>query len=71
MRVDLEALKAEITKGKLSLEELGNKSGVDKSTLSRFLNGGGCTIDTAQRIVKGLKLSDRKASQIFFNRKVA
>lgn len=72
MRVDLENLKKEIERQNLTLEELGNKSGIDKSTLSRFLNGSsGCTIETAQKIIKGLKLSNKKASSIFFNRDVA
>lgn len=66
MHVNLELLSEEIAKRNLSFTKMAEHCGVDKATISRLFNGRVCTIETAQKIVKGLKLSSRKASLIFF-----
>ena len=65
MIVNIDALKDEMNKQGLTLETLEKKSDVDKSTLSRLFNGNGCTISTAQKIVKGLGLSYTRAGKFF------
>lgn len=65
--MNLEALKSEMDRQKVSAAELSRLSGVDKSTISRILNGvSGCSVSSAKRIALALKLKPKLASTIFF-----
>lgn len=70
-KVNTDMLLMEMHKKNLTTSGLANISNVDKSTISRLLNGQGCSIITAQLITEALKLSPTKAGQIFFGKKVA
>lgn len=66
--IDVERLKAEMDKNKMSISKLATVSGVDKSIISRILSkeSKSCTIGTANAICKALKLSSDDAVSIFF-----
>lgn len=66
MDVNIKMLNEEIKKKGYSISELALKSNVDKSTISRLLDGRGCSVSTAQKIVKALGCSSKKAGLIFF-----
>lgn len=66
MKVDVESLNIEIQKKNWSINELAKHSGIDKSTISRLLNGRSCSVATAQSLVLALGISSKKAGLIFF-----
>lgn len=66
MKVDVDKLNEEIQKKDWSINELAKHSGVDKSTISRLLNGRSCSVSTAQSLVAALGISSKKAGAIFF-----
>lgn len=66
MNVNIELLNEEMEKKGFSITDLANKSCVDKSTISRLLDGRSCSVSTAQKLVKALGISSRKAGLIFF-----
>lgn len=66
MKVDVDTLNEEIQKKNWSINELAKHSGVDKSTISRLLNGRSCSVSTAQSLVSALGISSKKAGLIFF-----
>ena len=66
MKVNVVLLNEEIQRKKWSIGDLAKESDVDKSTISRLLNGRSCLIATAQSIAEALNLSPKKAGQIFF-----
>ena len=64
-----EALKSEMEKKHLSADQLAAKSGVDRSTIYRILNGeSNCSIESARKIVTALNLSAATAKSIFFEK---
>lgn len=67
-----EALKSEMEKKHLSADQLAAKSGVDRSTIYRILNGeSNCSIESARKIVTALNLSAATAKSIFFEKERA
>lgn len=66
MKVDVDKLNEEIQKKEWSINKLAKHSGVDKSTISRLLNGRSCSVATAQSLVSALGISSKKAGSIFF-----
>jgi len=70
--MNITKLKEQLDANGLSINELADRSAVDKATISRILNGQkSCTIETAQKLSKALKLTPRQASSIFFDSDVA
>lgn len=71
--ININKLKKEITKKNLSIEELSEKIGIDKSTFYRRLeyNGKKFTIEEVIKISKVLNLDRKKVDDIFFNITVA
>lgn len=71
--ININKLKKEITKKNLSIEELSEKIGIDKSTFYRRLesNGKKFTIEEVIKISKALNLDRKKVDDIFFNITVA
>ena len=71
--VNVNKLKGKIVERGMSVEELANKIGVDKSTLYRKLNQSGetFTIREANLICKILELNGDEATAIFFSQYVA
>ena len=58
MKVDIELLQNEMNKKKLNITQLSEISGIDKSTISRFMSGERvCSVQTAQKIALALDLS--------------
>ena len=66
MDVNVAMLNEEMTKKGWTISDLAAKSSVDKSTISRLLDGRCCSVSTAQKLVKALGISSRKAGVIFF-----
>ena len=66
-------LKEEMKAKDINISELSKLSGIDKSIISRILNGEtkACTVQTAQRIVSALELSSTQSGLIFFADDVA
>lgn len=65
-------LKAELAKRNLSVDELANLVGMNKSTIYRVINGDTwCSVRTAAKIINALKLKPTIATQIFFEDGVA
>lgn len=72
MKVNIKLLEEEMDKKHVSVSELARMSNVDKSTISRLLNGQrACSIATAQAIVQALEIPSKKAGLIFFSIEVA
>ena len=71
MDVNVAMLNEEMTKKGWTISDLAAKSSVDKSTISRLLDGRCCSVSTAQKLVKALGISSRKAGVIFFGDLVA
>lgn len=71
--VNVNKLKGKIVENELSIPELAEIIGLDKSTLYRKFNTEGetFTIREADEIRKVLKLSGQEAAEIFFNDIVA
>lgn len=71
--VNVNKLKGKIVERGMSVEELANKIGVDKSTLYRKLNQSGetFTIREANLICEILELNGDEATAIFFSQYVA
>lgn len=65
MDMNVAMLNEEMTKKGWSISELAAKSSVDKSTISRLLDGRSCSVSTAQKLVKALGISSKKAGIIF------
>ncbi len=70
--VNVNKLKGKIVERGMSVEELANKIGVDKSTLYRKLNQSGetFTIREANLICEILELNGDEATAIFFSQYV-
>lgn len=66
MDVNVAILSEEMSKKGWTISELAAKSNVDKSTISRLLDGRCCSVSTAQKIVKALGITSKKAGFIFF-----
>ena len=71
--VKVNYLKARLVERNMSIGDLAEQIGVDRSTLYRKLNdnGAGLLIGEVNAIVRVLGLSAREASDIFFNEEVA
>ena len=70
MKGNIKLLEEEMDKNNVS--ELARMSNVDKSTISRLLNGQRtCSIATAQAIVQALNIPSKIAGLIFFSNEVA
>lgn len=62
-----DALKAEMDRKGLTADQLAVKTGMDRSTIYRILNGERqCTVESARKIVTALNLSAKSAKFIFF-----
>ena len=67
-----EALKAELSARNLSVDDLANRIGVNRTTIYRMINGDTvCSVGTAAKIINELKLDPHTAMHIFFEEKVA
>ena len=65
-------LKAELSKRNLSVTELADIVGVNKTTIYRMLNGETvCSVRIAAKIINALKLKPKTATLIFFEDEVA
>ena len=65
--VNKEALKRELDKRNMSVEDLSDLTGVDRSTIYRILSGSSkCNVETATKIVNKLRLKPSVAMTIFF-----
>ena len=63
-----EALREELDKRKMTVDELSDLAGIDRSTIYRVINGtSNCTVETATRIVAALRLKPAVAMSIFFD----
>lgn len=71
--IDSNLLLNEMKEKSINSLELSRISGVDKSVISRILNGEtrSCTVGTAQRIAEALNLDATKSGLIFFAQEVA
>lgn len=71
--VNVNKLRGKIVENGLSVEEVADKIGIDRSTLYRRLNSGGegFLIKEADAIVKILHLTSNEATAIFFAQCVA
>lgn len=71
--INIELLKKEMTEKNYNISRLSEKSKIDKSVLSRIINGESktCTVETAQNISEALGLSSKKRVSIFFAKEVA
>ncbi len=62
-----EMLKTEMDKRKMSMSDLADMIGVNRSTIWRILTGETvCSTTIAAKIVNGMKLSPKTATAIFF-----
>lgn len=66
MIANIDMLEEEMKMQNLSINGLAEKSGIDKSTISRLLDGRSCSVSTAQKLVNALNIEPKKAGQIFF-----
>ena len=65
--MNLEALKSEMDRQKITVTQLAEQSGVERSTIYRIINGESyCNIETARKIATTLKLKPKQVSTIFF-----
>lgn len=66
--INTELLKQEMQEKDCNINRLAELSKVDKSVLSRIINGKSktCTVETAQNIANALDLSNKKRVSIFF-----
>ena len=66
--INTELLKEEMQNKDCNINRLAELSRVDKSVLSRIINGKSktCTVETAQNIANALELSNKKKVSIFF-----
>lgn len=71
--VNVYKLKGKIVEKRMSIEELSEKMGMNKSTFYRRLNEGGVniTIEEADLIAQILNLSSKEVDEIFFSQFVA
>lgn len=71
--VNVNKLKGKIVENELTIAELAENMGLDRSTLYRKLNldGETFTIKEANLICNALNLSKQEAMEIFFNQTVA
>lgn len=71
--INIALLKEEMEAQNLSGAKLSEISGIDRSVISRILNGEtlSCTVGTAQKIVEAMQLNSTKSGLIFFADKVA
>lgn len=71
--VNVNKLKGKIVENELTISELAENIGLDRSTLYRKLNSDGetFTIKEANLICIELRLSKQEAMEIFFNQTVA
>lgn len=66
--VNREALREELDKRKMTVDDLSDITGIDRSTIYRVLNGtSNCTVETATKIVTKLRLKPSVAMSIFFD----
>ena len=73
MFVNVNKLHGKIKELGLSVGDVAEKMGIDRSTLYRKLgnNGAGLTVKDAQMLVEILSLTEQEALDIFFAREVA
>ena len=73
MFVNVDKLHGKFREMKMSVEDVAEKMGIDKSTLYRKLsnNGAGLKEKDAQMLVEILQLTQQEAMDIFFARQVA
>lgn len=65
--VNKEALKQELDKRKMTVDDLSDLTGIDRSTIYRILSGSSkCNVETATKIVNKLRLKPNVAMSIFF-----
>lgn len=65
--VNKEALKQELENRKMTVDDLSDLTGIDRSTIYRVLNGSSkCNVETATKIVNKLRLKPTVAMSIFF-----
>lgn len=71
--VNINKLRGKIVERGITIEQLANQIGVDRSTLYRKMNNEGesFTIKEANMICKALKLTGQEATAIFFSQYVA
>ena len=71
--INIELLKQEMTDKNFNISKLSKESKIDKSVLSRIINGESktCTVETAQNISEALDLSSKKRVSIFFAKQIA
>lgn len=71
--IDTQLLRKEMNDKNINISRLSELSGVDKSAISRLVNGESktCTVETAQCISDALKLNHTKRGLIFFANQVA
>lgn len=73
MSIDTERLKKKIEQSGMSLEDLAEKIGMNRSTLYRKLKAGGIkfTAEEILKMVDVIRISKEEAAEIFFTVKVA
>lgn len=73
MFVNVDKLHGKLREMKLSVADVAEKMGIDKSTLYRKLgnSGAGLTVKDAQQLIEILQLTNEDAVLIFFAREVA
>lgn len=66
--INIQLLESKMKEKELSINELSRLSDVDKSVISRILSGktNSCTLITANKLSKALKLSNKETISIFF-----
>lgn len=65
--VNKEALKRELDSRKMTVDDLSDLTGIDRSTIYRILSGSSkCNVETATKIVNKLRLKPNVAMSIFF-----
>lgn len=67
--VKIDALKEKMASCGYNVSSLAKASGVDKSVISRIFNEQdyNCSIETAKKLSRTLKLSGKESSYIFLN----
>lgn len=71
--VDVDKLRGKIVEKRMTIEELSEQIGMDKSTLYRRISGGGSsfTIKEIEQISHALCLAAKEVNEIFFAHYVA
>jgi len=71
--VNVDKLKGKLVECRLTVEDAARAIGMDKATLYRRLNGGGCTftIAEADKLASVLNLTADELNKIFFAQYVA